>query len=153
MAGSYLLTEAAAKGFDRIVIGKLGMDRDLLEGIREIVKKEKIQTGIILSAVGGFKKIVFPNLEIPSNLKVEDRHPSFLELEQRLDIVSLTGWMATKEDGEIQVHAHFSVSTVMEDKIVTMGGHLIPGAITADRVIIVIGVIEEASVKAFLTIR
>ena len=37
-----LLIEGIGKGrLDRIVMGKLGMEIDLLEGIREMVKKEK----------------------------------------------------------------------------------------------------------------
>lgn len=152
MESSDLLIEGIGKGrLDRIVMGKLGMEIDLLEGIREMVKKEKIQTGVILSAVGALKKAVFRNLKIlPSNLKVEDRHRLYLELEQPLEIVSLTGWMATKEDGEIEIHAHFSASTVMEDKIVTLGGHLTPGTITSVKVVIVIGVVEGSDIKAGL---
>jgi len=152
MGSSDLLTEGIGKGrLGRIVMGKLGMEIDLLEGIREMVKKEKIQTGVILSAVGALKKAVFRNLRIlPSNLKVEDHHRLYLELEQPLEIVSLTGWMATKEDGEIEIHAHFSASTVMEDKIVTLGGHLIPGTLTSVKVVIVIGVIEDSNIKAAL---
>jgi predicted DNA-binding protein with PD1-like motif len=92
MESSDLLIEGIGKGrLDRIVMGKLGMEIDLLEGIREMVKKEKIQTGVILSAVGALKKAVFRNLKIlPSNLKVEDHHRLYLELEQPLEIVSLT---------------------------------------------------------------
>ena len=152
MESSDLLTEGIGKGrLGRIVMGKLGMEIDLLEGIREMVKKEKIQTGIFLSAVGALKKAVFRNLKIlPSNLKVEDRHRLYLELEQPLEIVSLTGWMATKDDGEIEIHTHFSASTVMEDKIVTLGGHLTPGTITSVKVVIVIGVIENSNIKAAL---
>ncbi len=152
MVSTYLLTEGTGKGrVDRIVMGKLRMEIDLLEGIREMVKKEKIQTGVILSAVGALKKAVFRNLKVlPSNLKVEERHRLYLEVEQPLEIVSLTGWMATKEDGEIEVHAHFSASTVIEDKIVTMGGHLTPGTITSVKVVIAIGVIEDTSIKARL---
>ena len=152
MGSSDLLIEGIGKGrLDRIVMGKLGMEIDLLEGIREMVKKEKIQTGVILSAVGALKKAVFRNLRtLPSNLKVEDHHRLYLELEQPLEIVSLTGWIAMKEDGEIEVHAHFSASTVMEDKIVTLGGHLIPGTLTSVKVVIVIGVIEDSNIKAAL---
>jgi predicted DNA-binding protein with PD1-like motif len=67
-----------------------------------------------------------------------------------MEIVSLTGWMATREDGEAEVHAHFSASTVMEDKVVTLGGHLIPGTLTSVKVVIVIGVIEESNIIAGL---
>jgi predicted DNA-binding protein with PD1-like motif len=146
------LIEGIGRGrMNHIVMGKLRMDIDLLEGIKDLAIKEKIQTGVILSAVGALKKATFRNLKVlPLNLKVEKHHRLYLELEQPMEIVSLTGWIATKEDGEAEVHAHFSASTVMEDEVVTLGGHLIPGTLTSVKVVIVIGVIEETNIKAGL---
>jgi predicted DNA-binding protein with PD1-like motif len=146
------LLEGIGKGrIDRIVMGKLRMDIDLLGGIHELVKKEKVQTGIILSAVGALKKATFRNLKVlPPDLKVEKRHRLYLELEQPMEIVSLTGWIATREDGEAEVHAHFSASTVIQDRVTTLGGHLTPGIITSIKVVIVIGVIENTNIKAGL---
>ncbi len=104
---------------------------------------------MILSAVGALRKATFRNLKIlPPDLKVEKHHRLYLEMEQPMEIVSLTGWMATKEDGDLEVHAHFSASTVMEDKVVTLGGHLIPGVITSVKVVVVIGVIEETNITS-----
>jgi predicted DNA-binding protein with PD1-like motif len=152
MESNHRLLEGIGKGrMDSIVMGKLGMDIDLLEGIKEIAKKEGIRTGVILSAVGALKKATFRNLKVlPSNLKVEDRHRLYFELEQPMEIVSLTGWIATKEDGEAEVHAHFSASTVVEDKVITLGGHLIPGILTSVKVVVVIGIIEDTNIKAGL---
>src|SRR4030042_2417830 len=134
---------------DRIVMGKFKIDIDLLEGIKKLAKKEGIRTGVILSAVGALRKATVRNLKIlPPDLKVENHHRLYLELEQPMEIVSLTGWMATKEDGDLEVHAHFSASTVMEDKVVTLGGHLIPGVITSIKVVVVIGVIEDTNIGA-----
>jgi predicted DNA-binding protein with PD1-like motif len=134
---------------NRIVIGKLGMDIDLLQGIEELAKREKVRTGVILSAVGALKKATFRNLKVlPPDLKVEKHHRLYLELEQPMEIVSLIGWMATKEDGGLEVHAHFSASTVIQDQVVTLGGHLTPGIITSIKVVVVIGVIEESNVRA-----
>ena len=146
------LLEGIGKGrIDRIVMGKLRMDIDLLGGIHELAKKEKVQTGIILSAVGALKKATFRNLKVlPPDLKVEKRHRLYLELEQPMEIVSLTGWIATREDGEAEVHAHFSASTVIQDRVTTLGGHLTPGIITSIKVVIVIGVIEDTNIKAGL---
>jgi predicted DNA-binding protein with PD1-like motif len=116
--------------------------------------KEGIRTGVVLSGVGALRKATFRNLKIlPPDLKVEKRHRLYLEMEQPMEIVSLTGWMATKEDGELEVHAHFSASTVIEDKVVTLGGHLIPGVITSVKVVVVIGVIEETNIRARLDSR
>jgi len=152
MGSGFDFLEGIGRGrMDRIVMGKLGMDSDLLEGIHELAKKEKIQTGVILSGIGALKKATFRNLKIlPPDLKVEKQHRLYLELEQPMEIVSLTGWIATKEDGDIEVHAHFSASTVIEDKIVTLGGHLTPGTLTSVKVVIVIGVIEQTNIKAGL---
>ena len=148
--GSVSLLEGIGRGrMDRIVMGKLKIEIDLLEGIQELAQKEGIRTGVILSAIGALKKATFRNLKIlPPDLKVDRHHRLYLELEQPMEIVSLTGWIATNEDGALEVHAHFSASTVMEDRIVTLGGHLIPGTLTSVKVVIVIGVIEETNINA-----
>ena len=103
---------------------------------------------MILSGIGALKKATFRNLKIlPPDLKVERQHRLYLELEQPMEIVSLTGWIAAKEDGQAEIHAHFSASTVIEDKVVTLGGHLIPGTLTSVKVVVVIGVIEEGNIR------
>ena len=155
MESGYRFLEGIGRGrIDRMVMGKLKMDIDLLEGIQGLAKKEGIRTGVILSGVGALRKATFRNLKIlPPDLKVEKHHRLYLEIERPMEIVSLTGWMATKEDGDLEVHAHFSASTVMEDKVVTLGGHLIPGVITSVKVVVVIGVVEDANIKAGLDSR
>jgi len=146
------LLEGVGRGkMGRVVMGKLAMDVDLLEGIETLVKQERIQTGVILSGIGALKKATFRNLKVlPADLKVEKHHRLYLELEQPMEIISLTGWIATREDGELEIHAHFSASTVMEDKVVTLGGHLTPGAITSVKVVVVIGVVEDSDIRAGL---
>jgi predicted DNA-binding protein with PD1-like motif len=133
----------------RIVMGKIKMDVDLLEGIKELVRKEKVKTGVILSGIGALKKATFRNLKVlPPDFKVQDHHRLYLDLDQPMEIVSLTGWIATLENGEPETHAHFSASTVMGDTVVTLGGHLTSGTITSVKVVVVIGVIEETHIKA-----
>ncbi len=146
------LLEGTGKGrMNRVVMGKLKRDVDLLEAIKELAKKEAIQTGIILSAVGALKKAIFRNLKVlPPDLKVEKHHRIYLELEQPMEIVSLTGWVATREDGEIEVHAHLSASTVIQDQVTTLGGHLTSGIVTSIKVVVVIGVIEDSNIRAGL---
>src|SRR5512139_1116653 len=146
------LLEGIGKGrIDRIVMGKLGMNIDLLEGIEELVKQEGVRTGVILSGIGALKKATFRNLKVlPPDLKIEKHHRLYLKLEQPMEIVSLTGWIAMREDGKAEIHAHFSASTVIEDQVVTLGGHLIPGTLTSLKVVIVIGIVEETNIKAGL---
>ncbi len=150
MAKSLHLLEGIGKGrLDRIIMGKLRMDVDLLNGIEELVQAERVRTGVILSGIGAWKKATFRNLKfLPPDFKVERHHRLYLELEQPMEIVSLTGWVATGVEGRTEIHAHFSASTVMEDKVVTLGGHLIPGTLTSLKVVIAIGVIEETNIGA-----
>ncbi len=152
MGNALHLLEGIGKGrIDRIVMGKLRMNIDLLQGIEELVKAEEVRTGVILSGVGALKKATFRNLKIlPPDFKIEKHHRLYLELERPMEIVSLTGWIATGEDGRAEVHAHFSASTVMEDGVVTLGGHLIPGTLTSIKVVIAIGVIEDTNIRAGL---
>jgi len=152
MGSACNLLEGVGRGrLDRVVMGKLRMDVDLLEGIEELVKQERIRTGVILSGIGALKKATFRNLKVlPPDLKVEKHHRLYLELEQPMEIVSLTGWIATREDGEPEIHAHFSASTVMNDQVVTLGGHLTPGTLTSVKAAIVIGVIEDTDIRAAL---
>jgi len=58
--------------------------------------------------------------------------------------------MATNEDRDLEVHAHLSASTVIQDQIITLGGHLTSGIITSIKVVVVIGVIEESNIKVGL---
>jgi len=152
MGQSPNLLEGIGRGrMGRVVVGKLAMDIDLLEGIEALVKKERIQTGVILSGVGALKKATFRNLKIlPPDLKVDKQHRLYLELEQPMEIVSLTGWIATREDGQTEIHAHFSASTVMNNQVVTLGGHLTPGTLTSVKVVVVVGVIEDTDISAGL---
>lgn len=146
---SKLLERTGSFQFSRIVIGKLKVGADLLEGIKEIARQEKIRTGVILSGLGALSKGVFRNAKImPPDYKMKDEYRVYVELEKTMELVSLPGWIATKENGDIEAHAHFTASLVLDDKIVTMGGHLTSGTIASIKVVIVIGVIEDSRIKA-----
>jgi len=134
---------------ERIAIGKLSMNTDLLDAILELARRESIKTGVILSVVGALREATFRNIRIlPPNLNVGDKDRVYLKLSQQMELVSLTGWIATKQNGDPEVHAHFAVSTVVEGKIVALGGHLTHGAITSIKVVVAIGVVDEHGIEA-----
>ena len=139
---------------DRIVMGKMKIGVDLLQGIEEIAKSGNIRTGVILSGIGALGRGAFRNAkEIPPDYKVEDKHRVFLNIEQPLELTSLSGWIATTAENETNVHAHFMTTTVMDGKVVSLGGHLVPGTITSIKVVVVIGVLEGSTIKAALDTR
>ena len=148
----YKYLEGIGRGeISRIVMGKLKIEVDLLEGIKEIVRKEKIKTGIILSGVGALKKGVFRNVKVvPPDYKMEDKYRLFVDIDRPLEIVALSGWIATTSEGECNIHAHLSTTTVIDNRIVSLGGHLTGGTITSIKVVVGIGVIDHSNIKAVL---
>jgi predicted DNA-binding protein with PD1-like motif len=59
-----------------------------------------------------------------------------------LELLSLTGYIVPKVNGEPHVHARFSASTVIGDTLATYGGHLDRGTITFVKVAVVIGELQ-----------
>lgn len=152
MEETYEYLEGIGKGkIGRVIIGKLKISVDLLEGIEELARRGNITTGVILSGIGALKKGIFRNAKVmPPNYKMEDKYRLYVDIEKPIELVSLSGWIATTRDGELNIHAHYSATAVIDDKLVSLGGHLVKGTITSIKVVVVIGVIEEINIKAAL---
>lgn len=117
---------------------------DLLEAITDTIKEEGIRSAVIISGIGALRKAVCRNLKwFPKEYPVRDSDRIFYQLEQPLELLALSGWVARREDGEPEIHAHFSVSTVEGEKIENMGGHLTKGTITGFKVVITLLILEE----------
>jgi len=65
-----------------------------------------------------------------------------------MELVSLTGWIAPNAGGGVEVHAHFAASTVQDETVVTMGGHLTEGTICGIKCVIAILVTEGDGFQA-----
>ncbi len=133
----------------RVVVGKLKVGVDLHDAILDLVKKEGIHAGVFLTGLGALEKAVFRNVKwMPVDYRMKDEYRIYLEVQQPLELVSLSGWIATGKDGGAQIHAHFSASTVMEERIVTLGGHLTQGTTTSIKCVVGIGVMDDPAIFA-----
>jgi len=65
-----------------------------------------------------------------------------------MELVSLTGWVAPNAGGGVEVHAHFAASTVQDETVVTMGGHLTEGTICGIKCVIAVLVIDGDGIHA-----
>ena len=84
----------------RIIVGKLKIGVDLLEGIEELAKRKSITTGVILSGIGALEKGIFRNAKVvPPDYKMEDKYRLYVDIEKPLELISLSGWIATTRDG------------------------------------------------------
>ncbi len=144
MDNSSLLEGIGSGTFSRVVMARIPIGVDLLEAIYEVVKREKIERGVILMGIGALKKAVFRNLKVfPKEYPVTRKDRVYLEVQTPLEIVSLTGYIVPRISGEPHVHAHISASTAVGETVATYGGHLDRGAtITFVKVAVAIGVLE-----------
>jgi predicted DNA-binding protein with PD1-like motif len=138
-----LLEGMSSGSFKRVIMARIPIGVDLLEAIHEMVKRENIQKGMILMGIGALSKATFRNLKVfPVEYPITDKERIYFEVEQPLELISLTGYIVPSLSGQPHVHAHFSASTVMGERIATYGGHLGRGAITHVKVAVAIGELE-----------
>lgn len=133
----------------RIIVAKIKINVDLLEAIEEILKKEKIERGIILGGVGALQKAIFRNMfEFPKTYPIRPENRIYLEIKKPMELVSLNGYISPRDDGSTYIHSHFSASIVKGKTVVTMGGHLINGTVTHVRVAVTIAELENIPMNA-----
>lgn len=123
----------------RVVQFRARPGASLLSAIEEAAHVERIKAGVIVSGLGALKKAVFRNLrQFPNRFPVTDDDRLFLEVARPMELVSLTGWIAPRRDGETEIHAHFSASLVEDDTVVTLGGHLTHETLCGIKVVVAI---------------
>jgi predicted DNA-binding protein with PD1-like motif len=143
------LESIGSQSIERLVQFRVKPDADLLAAVAEAIEAEGIQAGVIVSGLGALKKAVFRNLRwFPKNYPVTPQDRLYLEMEKPMELVSLMGWIAPKKGGGVEIHAHFSASTVEDDRIVTLGGHLTEGTVCGIKVVVAILALPGDSVYA-----
>jgi predicted DNA-binding protein with PD1-like motif len=124
-------------------MARIPIGADLLDSIYEVIRREKIQKGLILMGIGALQKAVFRNLKVfPQEYPVTPKDRLYFEVQRPLELLSLTGYVVPRANGEPHVHAHFSASTVTGDTLATYGGHLDRGTITFVKAAVVIAELE-----------
>jgi predicted DNA-binding protein with PD1-like motif len=138
------LVEGISSGsFRRIILARIPIGADLLDAIYEVVRREKIARGIILMGIGALMKAVFRNLKVfPQEYPVTPKDRVYFEVAKPLEILSVSGYIVPRVNGDPHVHAHFSASTVLGETIATYGGHLDKGTITHVKAAVAIGELE-----------
>ena len=117
--------------FDRVVIVRLKHQADILAGLEQQVKAQKIRNAVILNGVGSVMAVhyhVVSNRSFPSkNTYMEDPTKS-------ADIINVSGFVMNGK-----IHPHFT----MADGDKAFGGHLEPGTKAFTFAIITLGVLAD----------
>jgi predicted DNA-binding protein with PD1-like motif len=116
--------------FARVVVVRLKSGTDILEGLKEAVRKENIKNAVILAGLGSVTRYHFHvvnNSGFPST-------NAFVKKDAPADILNVNGYVF---DG--RVHAHITVS----DGKQAIGGHLEDDTRVFTFAIITIGVLDD----------
>ena len=133
----------------RVVQFRIKPDSDFLKAIAEALKAEGVRAGVFVSGLGALRKAVFRNLKVfPEKFPVTPKDRLYLEIAAPMELVSLTGWIAPGISGGTDIHAHFAASTVQNEAVVTLGGHLTEGTICGIKVVVAVLVLDDGSVYA-----
>ena len=119
--------------FDRVVVLRFKFDVDLLAGIENMVKQEKIRHAVILAGVGsvrGYHIHQVSNRTFPSkNMFVKDPTAP-------ADLIGMNGYVINGK-----VHAHMTLANPEK----AFGGHLEPGTSVFTFAIVTLGVLDKGT--------
>jgi predicted DNA-binding protein with PD1-like motif len=116
--------------FDRIVVMRVKFRTDLLHGIEQMVKQEKIRNGVILSGIGslrGYHVHQINNRDFPT------QNVFTKALDTPCDLVGMNGYIVNGV-----IHAHMTLGTGEK----AIAGHLEPGTEVFTYAIVTVGVMN-----------
>ncbi|HEC43694.1 hypothetical protein LCGC14_2154720 [marine sediment metagenome] len=123
--------------FERFIVSRMKHKTDILEGLNQIVKEEKINNAVIITGIGS---VISYHIHVVDNNSFPSKN-EFVKKEVPMDVTNITGYVV---DG--RVHAHVTLS----DENMAIGGHLEPGTEVFTFCIITIGILDDdASLKRF----
>jgi hypothetical protein len=128
---------------DEMILTRLMPDDDLFTSLKKIAKDHGIERGIILSAIGSLKNVVFVNVRPHTGIPVKTEDMIEIEEGGPFELLSLEGnFFPSQEDGEPVIHLHAILGT--SSGAVT-GGHLLEARVftTAE---IILGTLAGSSV-------
>ena len=134
------MIESAKGKIQDVVAFRLPPGTDVLQGILEVCKQYDIKNGVILSALGSWKKAAFCNPITLPNGKSGYGETTILDGNGFYELLSFGGMISHDDRGNILPHIHLTIS---DERGSAYGGHLVEGCevlITTD---IVIGILDD----------
>ena len=128
---------------DELILSRLTPGDDLFASLKKIAKDHGIERGVILSAIGSLKNVVFVNVRPHTGMPVKTEDMIEIEEAGPFELLSLEGnFFPSQEDGEPVIHLHAILGTSSGS---VSGGHLLKATVftTAE---IILGSIAGSSV-------
>jgi len=112
----------------------------LVESINELVNKEKIQSAVILSAIGSVKNVHLKDIKSGAKLPITSARLITHEVEGPLELLGLTGNIVPGEDDKVDCHLHIMASKASGDVI---GGHMFNAEVFATCEIVLVELVVD----------
>jgi hypothetical protein len=107
---------------DGVSLSRLMPGEDLFASLKKIAKDHEIERGIIVSAIGSLKNVVFRNVKINVEIPVKGENTNQIEEVGPFELLSLEGNIFPSEsEGEPIIHLHVMLGSPSGS---VMGGHL-----------------------------
>ena len=131
---------------DEVILSRLMPGEDLLASLMKISKEHRMERGIILSAVGSLKNVVFRNVKTNIEMPVKLENTNEMEEQGPFELLSLEGNIFPSEsDGEPIIHVHVMLGSPSGS---VMGGHLFKATIFTTTEIFIGKVVGSSVYKA-----
>lgn len=131
--------EMAQGKLGRVVAIRLKPGTDVLLGLEEACKRNNINNGVILSAIGSLDGVKFCNpVELPEK-KAGYGYGEILHLTGPIELTSAAGIICHDDEGTTNLHVHISLSDRHGN---AHGGHLVEGTKVLLTVDVIIAEIE-----------
>jgi uncharacterized protein len=128
---------------DRVILSRLLPDEDLFQGLEGIARDHGIERGVILSAIGSLKEVIFRNVNENAGLPVSLNKTHQIQKTGPMELLSLEGNLFLSEgEGKPVIHLHALLGSPSGNVI---GGHLFKATVFTT-VEIVMGKIVGSSV-------
>jgi predicted DNA-binding protein with PD1-like motif len=117
--------------FERVLIFRFKYQADLLAGLEQMVKQNRIRNGVILAAAGsvtGYQVHQVVNGTFPSKIMFEQR------ADAPADLIGMNGYIMNG-----RLHPHITLATPQN----AFGGHLEPGTKVFTFAIVTVGVLPD----------
>jgi predicted DNA-binding protein with PD1-like motif len=133
---------AEAAKIGEVILSRLMPEEDLFAGLSKIAGDHGIKRGVILSAIGSLKNVVFVNVRPHTVVPVKTEDMIQIEDAGPFELLSLEGNFSSQEGGEPVIHLHAILGTSSGS---VSGGHLLKATVftTAE---ILLGSITGSSV-------
>ena len=103
---------AEAARIDEVILSRLMPEEDLFAGLIKIAKDHGIERGVILSAIGSLKNVVFVNVRPHTGIPVKTEDMIEIDEAGPFELLSLEGnFFPSQENGEPVIHLHAILGT------------------------------------------